>query len=291
MRHLRVPLFLLSALILQGQSLVDKNVEVFGENIHYLEGGSGPTVILLHGLGGDASNWRFTVSALSAKYHLYVPDQIGFGQSAKPMINYRVQTLVDFLNAFCRKLEITKATLVGNSLGGWAAMAFTLEHPDKVDRLVLVDSAGYSFERLGTKPSRQAMLALNPSSIEGAKAVLNAILANKQLITNGLAQQFFTEHLKKNDGYTINAFIDSILRGEDTLDGKLGAIKVPTLIVWGREDGLTSLASGNMLHQDIAGSEMVVLEHCGHVPQLECGSAFNAALDKFLAAAPLQSAK
>ena len=81
---------------------------------------------------------------------MFVPDQIGFGESDKPPINYRVGTLVDFLDGFYKKVGITKATVVGNSLGGWAAMAFTLAHPDKVERMVLVDSAGYSFEKLGT---------------------------------------------------------------------------------------------------------------------------------------------
>jgi pimeloyl-ACP methyl ester carboxylesterase len=269
---------------LVAQPAVDKQIDIFGQKIHYVEAGAGSTVILLHGLGGDIGNWGQNMPVLAAKYHVFAIDQIGFGKSDKPMINYRVQTLVDFLDSFCRKLEITKTAVVGNSLGGWTAMAFTLAHPEKVSRLVLVDSAGYSFSKEGRKPTRDEMLALNPSTLEGSKLVLNMILANKQMITDGLAQQFFAMHLARNDGYTINAFIDSILRGEDFVDGRLGAIKVPTLIVWGREDLLVPLNSGNMLAQDIAGSELVVLDHCGHVPMLECAQPFNAALLKFLAA-------
>jgi pimeloyl-ACP methyl ester carboxylesterase len=269
---------------LQAQPAVDKQIDVFGQKIHYLEAGSGPAVILLHGLGGDATNWGQNVPALAAKFHVFVPDQIGFGQSDKPFINYRVETLVDFLDVFCRKLEISKAAVVGNSLGGWAAMAFTLAHPDKVSRLVLVDSAGYSMEKQGRKPNRDEMRALNFSTVQQTKLVLNLILAHKEMVTDGLAAQFFAAHLKKNDGYTINAFIDSILRNEDVVDGRLGAIKIPTLIVWGREDLLVPLNNGNMLAEDIAGSQLLVLDHCGHVPQLECGQPFNAALLKFLAA-------
>ena len=292
MNRFVLPLFLAAlCAALQAQPAIDKQIDVFGQKIHYLEEGSGPAVILLHGLGGDATNWGQNLPALAAKYHVFAIDQIGFGKSDKPMINYRVQTLVEFLDAFCRKLEISKASVVGNSLGGWTAMAFTLAHPEKVSRLVLVDSAGYSFDRQGRKPSRDEMLALNPSTLQQTKLVLNMILANKQMITDGLAQSFFTEHLKKNDGYTINAFIDSILRGEDAVDGKLGGIKVPTLIVWGREDLLTPLNTANMLAQDIAGSELVVLDHCGHVPMLECAQPFNAALLKFLAADGVQSSK
>jgi triacylglycerol lipase len=71
-------------------------------------------------------------------------------------------------------------------------------------------------------------------------------------------------------------------RGEDAVDGKLGAIKVPTLIIWGREDALIPLAQGKMFASEIAGSELVVLDNCGHIPQFECAAPFNGTLLKFL---------
>ena len=265
------------------QEAVTKNVELFGEKIYYQEAGSGPDVILLHGLGGDRSNWGPTVPALAGKYHVLVPDQVGFGESDKPEINYRVATLVDFLNAFYKKLGISKATLVGNSLGGWVAMDFTLAYPEKVTRLVLVDCAGYSQSRTGGPPlTRERMLALNPGTIEGTKQLMSVVFYNKAFATEGVAEAAFTRHLHKNDSPTINSFIDSILRGEDVVDGKLGGIKVATLIVWGREDALIRLAAAKALGEDIAGSETVVLDSCGHVPQVECAGPFNTALLKFL---------
>jgi 2-hydroxy-6-oxonona-2,4-dienedioate hydrolase len=274
---------LVAASAIWAQAPASKQVEVFGQKIHYLEAGSGPNVILLHGLGGDASNWAYTTPALAKSFHVYVPDQIGFGESDKPMINYRVGTLVDFLDGFCRKLGIAKASVVGNSLGGWTAMAFTIAHPDKVEKMVLVDSAGYSFEKLGTpKPTQAALDGLNPATLADTKNLIALIMANKAMATDPVAEQFFTAHLKKNDGYTIERFIESILRGEDFLDGKLGAIKVPTQLIWGREDALTPLASGKMLANDIAGSEMTILDNCGHVPQIECAGPLSAALLKFL---------
>ena len=273
---------LLLALSVWAEAPAEKTVEVFGQKIHYLEAGSGPAVILLHGLGGDSSNWAFTTPVLASKFHVYVPDQVGFGASDKPLIDYRVGTLVDFLNAFCKKLSIEKATLVGNSLGGWTAMDFTLAHPEKVDKLVLVDSAGYSLEHSGPRPPREALAVLNPATVAQAKLVMSTILANKTMVTDALAERFFADHMRKGDGYTIDRFIDSILRSEDVVDGKLGAIKTPTLIVWGVQDGLVPLAAGKSLAQDIAGSELVTLDGCGHVPQIECAMKFNAALLKFM---------
>lgn len=282
-RIVAVAFGLLAALTAWAQAPASKQVEVFGQKIHYVEAGSGPTVILLHGLGGDASNWALTVPALAKSFHVFVPDQIGFGASDKPMINYRVATLVDFLDGFYKKTGITKAVVVGNSLGGWTAMAFTLAHPDKVERMVLVDAAGLSPKHTGTPDiDRNALQALNPSTLAGTKALLQTILANKAIATDEFVAQAFAQHMQRNDGYTINQFIDSVLRGEDFLDGKLGSIKIPTHVIWGREDGLTPLATGKVMAGDIPGAEMTVLDHCGHVPQIECAAAFNAALLKFL---------
>jgi pimeloyl-ACP methyl ester carboxylesterase len=274
------------ATLASAQQPPTKQVEVFGQKINYLEAGSGPPVILLHGLGGDLSNWAFTVPALATRIHVYVPDQIGFGMSDKPLINYRVSTLVDFLNAFCQKLGIDKPTVVGNSLGGWTAMAYALAYPDRIDKLVLVDAAGYSAKRMNEPAlTRDLLMRLNPGSVTALKELMNGITANKQMVNDQMATQLFEAKMRKNDGYTVNQFIESILRGEDLLDGKLGSIKAPTFVIWGRQDTLTSLAMGQAFARDIPGAQMIVLDGCGHVPQIECAPAFNAALLKSLGGA------
>ena len=261
------------------QAPSDKQTEVFGQKIHYIEAGSGPNVILLHGLGADWQTWRPTIPALAAGYHVLALDQIGFGTSDKPLIDYRVATLVDFLEAFCRKTGVGKATVVGNSLGGWTAMAFTLAHPERVEKLVLVDAAGYTFS---PPPTRESLLALNPSTVGGARALLHLIFTHESWATEAAAEGMLTQHMRNNDGYTIDRFIDSMVRGEGFLDGKLGGIKVPTLVTWGREDRLTPLAAGERFAHDIGGAQMKVFDGCGHVPPLECAEEFNAALLKFL---------
>jgi pimeloyl-ACP methyl ester carboxylesterase len=118
--------------------------------------------------------------------------------------------------------------------------------------------------------------------VQGEKALMQTILANKAMVTDEFAATAFAAHMHKNDGYTIDRFLDSIVRNEDVVDGKLSAIKVPTLIVWGREDGLVPLSAGQMMGNEIPGSQMVILDHCGHVPQMECAIPFNTALLKFL---------
>lgn len=265
-----------------------KQLEIYGQKIHYLEAGApgNPKVILLHGLGGDMSNWAPTVPALAAKYHVFAPDQIGFGKSDKPVMNYRVATLVEFLNAFCKKLNIEKATLVGNSLGGWTAAAFAHAHPEKVDKLVLVDAAGYAPKRWGGAEFSQEMFPLlNPATVADLKRTFELIFYNKAMTSDAAVELAFANKLKRGDGLTINAFVESFLRGEDLLDEKVKTIKAPTLAIWGREDGLTPLAIGEAFAKDIRGAQLVIIEKCGHVPQLEKPVEFNAALLKFLAGA------
>src|SRR5215218_1544718 len=139
-----VSLVLFSVCSAAAQAQQEKTVSVFGAKINYVEAGdpSKPTVILLHGLGGNLQNWVFTVPALAANYHVIAPDQIGFGKSDRLMLKYRVGTYVDFLDKFMSELKIEKASLVGNSLGGWVAAMTAMKYPNRVEKIVLADAAG-----------------------------------------------------------------------------------------------------------------------------------------------------
>ena len=256
-----------------------KEITVFGQKIHYVEAGSGPTVILLHGLGGSSQVWQLNIAALAEEYHVVVPDQIGFGKSDKPLVNYRIRTYVDFLDQFCKQLKIERATLVGNSMGGWIATAFTAAFPDRVDKLVLVDAAGYTPPKdLDTR----TFYGLNPTSREGMKVLLAKVFYNKLFQSDAAIDQAITTRLAAGDGYTINSITESIIRGEDFLDDTVKTIKRPTLIIWGRQDGLVPLAEGEHFNKDIAGSKLVVFDQCGHMPNVEKAAEFNAAVLKFL---------
>ena len=271
----------------QDAAIADKYATVFGARIHYLEAGSGPVVILLHGLGGSSANWAPNIAPLAQKYRVLVPDQIGFGKSDKPMLNYRVATLVDFLDGFYKQVGIQKATLVGNSLGGFTAAAFALAHPAKVEKLVLVDAAGFS---VTGDLDPKVLNGLNPSTRQQIKDLMSLVFYNKEQFSSDMAvDAFLASRVTAGDQYTIQRFIDSIGRGEDMLDGKLGAIKHPTLIIWGREDGLTQLSMGQRFNKEIAGSQLLIIEKCGHVPQLEKPAEFNAGLMKFIGGAAAAS--
>jgi len=257
-----------------------KTATVFGEPIRYYEAGSGPNVILLHGLGSDSSSWAENIGPLSEKFHVVALDQIGFGESAKPFLDYKIETFVEFLAGFMDELKIPKATLAGNSLGGWIAADFAARFPERVDRLVLVDAAGLTPEG----PPRATPVELSMDSPSAARRILELVFFNKQLISDEVVRTVFEKHLKNNDGFTVQRVLANAFSGRQYEDRKVDSIKALTLVVWGREDALIPLSAGERYAKAIAGAKLVVLEECGHVPQLEKAAEFNKDLLDFLSA-------
>lgn len=257
-----------------------KEATVFGQKIHYVDVGTGPVVVLLHGLGGNSLNWAFNFAALSQKYRVIAPDQVGFGRSDKPLINYRVQTYADFLDKFLDTLGVERASLVGNSMGGWIASLYALKYPKRVERIVLADAAGFAPPK---EFDLSALSGLNPSTREQARYLMNLVFFNPLLKSEANVDATLAARISAGDGYTIQSLVESIYRNEDMLDGKLAGVKVPVLILWGREDGLTPLArEGEKFKKELPSAQFVVFDNCGHVPQVEKAAEFNAAVLKFL---------
>lgn len=261
----------------------EKSVTVFGAKIRYLEAGDAtkPKVILLHGLGVSAESWQFTIPGLAANYHVIAPDQIGFGKSDKPLLKYRVGTYVDFLDKFMAELKIEKASLVGNSMGGWVAGLMAIKYPNRVEKIVLADAAGI----IPATYSEAEVYQLNNSTRDEIRANMKKIFANPLFQNNeALVDQFMTARVAANDGYTINSIIESIKRKEDFLNDRLSEIKKPTLIIWGKQDGLLPVADAAAFNKGIAGSQLIIFDQCGHVPQFEKAAEFNKEVSNFLAA-------
>ena len=258
----------------------DKTVVVLGQTLHYWDLGSGPVVVLVHGLGSKKENdWGRVVAPLSQKYRVIAPDQLGFGQSDKPVIDYSIQTYVDFLNEFLHELKIEKATLVGESLGGWISGLYTLEagsdkHMISVEKLVLVDAAGLKQD----KPIPD----LNPSTLAAEKKLLQAVFYDSSWVTDELVKRDLAERIHANISYTVRSILSNPALALERLDGKLGDIHVPTLVVWGKQDELLPMASGERYSKDIAGAQFVSFDKCGHVPPVEKTAEFVAAVEEFL---------
>ena len=265
----------------QGQPQ-DKTITVFGQAIHYFDMGSGPVVVLLHGLGSRKEDWLPVLEPMAQKYRLLVPDQIGFGRSDKPLLDYSIQTYVDFLNEFLRQLKVEKASLVGESLGGWIAALYVAEigggaHLIPVEKLVLVDAAGLKQD----KPIPD----LNPSSLAAMRGMMEAVFYDTSWLSEDALRKIFTDKLAVHDGYTVRSILGNPGLGAERLDERLASIRVPTLVTWGKQDKLLPIASGERYAAGIAGAKLVSFDKCGHVPAVEKTEEFLAAVTSFLGGA------
>ena len=272
-----------------------KTVSLFGAKIRYLElgkPGAKPTLVLLHGLGSSAlGDWGQVMGPLSQTHHVLALDLLGFGQSDKPAIAYGIQTWVDFLGEFLRTKQVGSFTLMGESLGGWIAAQYTLQAfkgndlgasfvLPKPARLVLCDAAGYreSFVRMLANPT----VGTPPLSLAGEKALLGLIFHNPSFSNAAAVRAGMGWALGKGDSATIAAVVGNAKLGDEVLDGLLGAISVPTLVVWGEHDRLIPLALGQRFAREIPGAQLVVIPDTGHAPMIETPAAFVAAVLPFL---------
>jgi pimeloyl-ACP methyl ester carboxylesterase len=261
----------------------DKTVAVFGQTIHYWDVGSGPVAVLVHGLGSRKEDWLPVVAPLSQKYRLLVPDQIGFGHSDKPLLDYRIQTYVDFLDEFLRDLKIEKASLVGESLGGWISALYVAEisggaHLVPVEKLVLVDAAGLSQE----KPVPPV---LNPSTLAAMRGLMEAVFYDTSWLTEDALKKIFADKLSVHDGYTVRSILSNPALASERLDSRLTEIHTPTLVVWGKQDNLLPIASGERYAAGISGARLVSFDKCGHMPPIEKTEEFVSAVTAFLGGA------
>jgi pimeloyl-ACP methyl ester carboxylesterase len=257
----------------------DKTIAVFGQAIHYWDVGTGPVVVLVHGLGSRKEDWLPVLEPLSQKYRLLVPDQIGFGKSEKPLLDYSVQTYVDFLNEFLRQLKVEKSSLVGESLGGWISALYAVElgdgaHLTPIDRLVLVDAAGLKQDA--------AIPNLNPSSLVAMRGVMEAVFYDTSWLNEDALRKIFTDKLSLHDSYTVRSFLGNPMIVTERVDDRLARIKTPTLVVWGKQDKLIPMAMGERYAAGIAGAKLVSFDKCGHVPPIEKTEEFVAAVTAFL---------
>src|SRR5205807_2727854 len=232
----------------------DKTIAVFGQAIHYWDVGSGPVVVLVHGLGSRKEDWLPVLEPLGQKYRLLVPDQIGFGESDKPLLDYSVQTYVDFLNEFLRQLKVEKASLVGESLGGWIAGLYVAEigggaHLIPVEKVVLVDAAGLKQD--------QPIPDLNPSSLAAMRGLMEAVFYDTSWLNEDALRKIFTDKLAVHDGYTVRSFLGNPMIATERLDERLGKIRTPTLVVWGKQDRLIPMAMGERYAAGIAGAKLM----------------------------------
>jgi len=257
-----------------------RDATVLSFKLHYLEAGHGAPVILLHGLGGDGSRWAANIEPLAADFRVIALDQIGFGESDKPLADYNDAMLSEFLVEFMKTIGLTKASLVGNSMGAAVAAYTAVHYPQMVDRIVLVDGAGYAPSG-AVHPDPHLREIQNGTTLAQTREFFRIMFYNKRLVTDRMVRANLI--LRLRSAYAIRKIQESGASGLGGLtDAQMATIKAPTLILWGKYDGLANPAAADRLHRDIRGSQKIVIDKAGHMPQVEQAAEFNRIVRDFL---------
>jgi len=253
-------------------------------DLAYLDAGSGPAVVLVHGHPFDHTMWQPQIDLLAPNYRVIVPDLRGYGQTPLPP-GKQVTLLDDFAEdvlALADLLRIDRFALAGLSLGGQIALETWRQAPERIRGLVLADT----FASLDTPQQKQTRLATaNRFEREGMAGYAGEVLekmitpANARALPAVAAQ--VARMIDQSNPLGAAAALRGRTRRRDYLP-LLGQIEAPTLIVVGREDAYTPVPFAEEMRRGIRGSRLEIVEEAGHMPNLERPEAFNALLELFL---------
>lgn len=256
---------------------LDHFITVDTVNYHYRSyPGDGEHIVMLHGFASSTYTWEDLAPRLQAEgYHVWTLDMKGFGWSDKPRDGrYDPVTLMEGVNGWMAAMDLSQVTLVGNSLGGAVTVLLALDHPERVKKMVLIDSAGYPM----TPPLiiRMARLPLAAGFTE--------LVFGRWMVRWNLKDVFY--HPDRVTEEKVSAYYDRMC-AENALDAQASVarslnfesfenyiervpqIKAETLIIWGENDAWIPLEIGTMFRKNLVAATMIVLPECGHLPQEE----------------------
>jgi pimeloyl-ACP methyl ester carboxylesterase len=271
----------------------DRYLQVNGINTRYWQmGDRGRTIILLHGGNGSIEFWLYNIATLAQNHQVYAFDMVGSGKSDCPDVSYSLADQAEFLRGFMAALSLDTATLIGNSMGGGVALEFTRLYPDRVDRLVLVDSMGF-----GSEISLGIRLIILP-------AIVNLLRPGRWMIPAMLRSNFYDGNKLPPEWiefrYPIfaipgrNHVILQLGQNNFNLAGVLPEVYQPilaslpqisqkTLIIWGDCDRIIPVKHAYIAAERLPNSQLNVFPNCGHHPYLEYPAKFDRLVLEFLA--------
>lgn len=267
-------------------------VNVDGARVHYQEFGDAakPPMILIHGYTASVYVWKTAAPMLAAAgFRVIAVDLLGFGYSEKPAwFDYSIQGQARIMSRFMNRLGIGRAIIIGSSYGGAVALNLTLDNPEYVEKLVLVDAV------CNDEPTSHPILKL--ASVRGLGEAITPFLVDSKAFLRFRMQGTLA---KANHHMITEERIESIRRPlyaadghhsvlatsrnwhADRLEQDAHLINQPTLIIWGDQDNVIPIKNGYKLHQEILNSRFVILKDCGHVPQEEKSEIFTELVSEF----------
>ncbi|MBV8860359.1 MAG: alpha/beta fold hydrolase [Mycobacterium sp.] len=272
-----------------------KFLELHGDRVAYRDAGHGEVLLLIHGMAGSSATWRAILPQLAKKYRVVAPDLVGHGESAKPRGDYSLGAFAVWLRDFLDELGITRATVVGQSLGGGVAMQFVYQHPDYCERLVLISSGGLGPDvgvilRLLSAPGAEFVLP-----IVAPKAVLRVGNRIKSWLTSAGIQsprgaELWSAYSSLSDRQTRQSFLRTLRSVVDYRGQAVSALsrlklraELPVMAIWGEKDDIIPVAHAYAAQAARQGSRLEVLPGVGHFAQVEAPTKVVDLIEDFMA--------
>ena len=245
--------------------------EVIEDNgFRYVEAGKGETLVLLHGLMGELSNWEPVIDHFKDRYHILVPILPIY---ELPILTLGVKSLSKYVNRFIKYKKLGQVVLIGNSLGGHVGLVFTAAHQEFVKALVLTGSSGlYENAFGGSFPRRE--------SYDYIKEKVEFTFYDPATATKDLVDEVFKTVNERSKVIRILALAKSAIR--HNMSKELSRITIPVSLIWGKQDKVTPPEVADEFHQLLPNSELNWVDLCGHAPMMERPEIFNGYLEKFL---------
>jgi pimeloyl-ACP methyl ester carboxylesterase len=272
-----------------------KTVSLHGREVTYAEAGSGPALLLIHGMGGTRESWKDVIALLAREHTVIAPDLPGHGESDPGAGDYSIGALAAGLRDLLVALGHDRATLVGHSLGGGIAMQFAYQFPETIERLVLVSSGGLGSEvspvlRAAALPGASLFIAATAGPGRAAGAAVARGLAAVGLQPKPDLAEVARGYASLADPGHRDAFLATLRSVVGTGGQRVSAGDrlyltegVPVLIIWGERDPIIPVRHGEEACQSMPGSRLEIFDGAGHMPQLEEPGRFAAVLSRFLA--------
>ena len=285
-------------------SFESRTATLDGVRIHYLCGGHGPPLLLVHGLGSSAAvEFYYNLEVLAKQHQVLAVDLPGFGQSDKPLLEYTIELFVGVVRDFLASLELRQASVMGVSMGGRVALGLALEAPASVNRLVLVDALGVGQPRpvlayrllltrglgeLTLSGTARALRGMNPRTV---RRFWGWYLRRPGTVDTILSDDRINNHsrLLSTPAYRA-AYLSALrsiagtrrLRDGVVVENRLSELSMPTLLVWGRHDHIFPASHAEAAARKIRGARTEIFESSGHTPQMEEPERFNRVVLDFL---------
>jgi pimeloyl-ACP methyl ester carboxylesterase len=262
-------------------------LDLEGLRVHYRDEGQGPVLVLLHGSNASLFTWEGWVRELSGRFRVITLDLPGHGLTGPdPKGRYTDTGMAEFLEAFRTQLGLEHFHLAGNSMGGAVAWHYALLHPARVDRLILVDAAGYPrneppplvFRAMAAPVVGELLSLVTPRWV--VERNVRAVYADPSRVTEPLVTRYHALLLREGNRTATRERIR--LGRDDGMWKRLGELRAPTLILWGAKDTWILSTYGQRFDQDIPDSQLIIYPDLGHVPMEEDPTRTAADVKRFL---------